>query len=184
MRFFVLNIIAFFLVCLFSPISYSQDKENRPVKIGFIDLKRVYEESGRKEKYDNMMDDLRREKNISMNEMKEKVVAMEKIKWELSDEKRKEKEEEIRKLKTDLETFVKDANADLNRKMSEYEREFAGELKELVTKIGDDEGYTYIMSDVVLLYSQPKYDLTEKIIAQFKQKAVSTPAKKPETKGK
>jgi len=67
--------------------------------------------------------------------------------------------------------------------MSEYEREFAKELKELVTKIGDDEGYTYIMSDVVLLYSQPKYDLTEKVIAQFKQKAKS-PVEKPETKGK
>lgn len=170
MRTFISIIFIFLLIFCFSPNAYMQDKDEKVIKIGFVDLKRVYEESGRKEFYDKMMEDLGREKNITMNEMREKVVAMEKIKWELSEEKRKEKEEEIRKLKNALETFVKDANNDLNRKMSEYEREFARELKELVTKVGDEEGYTYIISDVVLLYSQPKYDLTEKIISRFKQK--------------
>lgn len=170
MRIFVSIIcILLFVFCHF-PNAYTQDKDDKAIKIGFVDLKRVYEESGRKEFYDKKMEDLRREKNITMNEMREKVVAMEKIKWELSDEKRKEKDEEIKKLKDDLETFVRDANNDLNRKMSEYEREFARELKELVTKLGDEEGFTYIISDVVLLYSQSKYDLTEKVIAIFKQK--------------
>ena len=58
--------------------------------------------------------------------------------------------------------------------MSEYEREFARELKELVTKIGDEEGFTYIISDVVLLYSQPTNDLTDKVINQLNQKSKST----------
>ena len=172
----------YLLIFYLAPTAYMQDNDEKVIKIGFVDLKRVYEESGRKEFYDKMMEDLRREKNITMNEMREKVVAMEKIKWELSDEKRKEKEEEIKKLKNDLETFVKDANNDLNRKMSEYEREFARELKELVTKIGDEEGYTYIISDVVLLYSHSKYDLTEKVISRFKQKTKTPEGKNHKNK--
>jgi outer membrane protein len=155
----------------------SQEVQDKPVKIGFIDLKRVYEESGSKERYEKLLESLRRDKNLSMNEMKEKLVAMEKMKWELSDEKRKEKEDEINKLKTDLDTFVMDAKTDLNRKMSEYEREFAKELKDVVTKIGEEEGFTYIVSDVILLYSQPKYDLTDKVITQFNEKS-SKPAGK------
>lgn len=184
MKFFILITCGISLVVSPAVKVFAQEKQDQPAKIGFIDLKRVYEESGRKEVYDKKMQDLRREKNIRMNEMKENVVAMEKMKWELSDEKRKEKEVEILKLKTDLETYVKDANADLNRKMSEYEREFAQELKELVTKVGDEEGFTYIISDVVLLYSQPKFDLTEKIIACFQEKS-GKPTEKPKTtKGK
>ena len=170
MRILVLTVLAFSIVCLSTSKAFTQNKEDKPVKIGFIDLKRVYEESGRKELYEKMMDELRREKTFGMNEMKGKVLAMEKMKLELSEEKMKEKDEEIRKLKADLDAFINDANTDLKRKMSEYEREFARELKEVVTKIGDEESYTYILSDVILLYSQPKYDLTETVIAKFKQK--------------
>ena len=90
---------------------------------------------------------------------------------ELSDTKRREKEQDIKRLKLEFDEYRTDATRDLNRKMMEFEREFAGELKEIVTEIGDEEGYAYIMSDVVLLYSDPKNDLTEKVIAVFKKRS-------------
>jgi len=143
--------------------------EESTIKIGFIDLKRVYEESGKQEEFDERMKELRREKDLILIEMKEKISAMEKMMLELGDEKRIEKERDLRQLQLDIENFRKDAAKDLNRKMIEFEREFAGELKEIVTKIGEEEGYTYILSDLVIMYSDPKYDLTEKVIKAFKE---------------
>jgi Skp family chaperone for outer membrane proteins len=61
--------------------------------------------------------------------------------------------------------------------MAEYEREFASELKEVVTAIGDEKGYTYILSDITILYSDPAYDLTDDAIAALKEKTEKRPGK-------
>jgi len=143
--------------------------EESTIKIGFIDLKRVYEESGKQEEFEKKLKEIRREKDLILIEMKDKISAMEKMMLELSDEKRIEKERDLRQLQIELENFRKDAANDLNRKMAELEREFANELKEIVTKVGEEEGYTYILSDLVIMYSDPQYDLTEKVIKAFKE---------------
>jgi len=158
-------------VLLTALVSFTSEGQDKPIKIGHIDLKRVYEESGKKEEYDERIKEIRREKDLALIEMKEKISGMEKTMLELSDTKRREKEQEIKQLKLDFDEYRKDATRDLNRKMMEFEREFAVELKEIVTDMGDEEGYTYIMSDVVLLYSDPKNDLTEKVIAVFKKRS-------------
>jgi outer membrane protein len=157
---------------LITLVSFSSEGQDKPIKIGYVDLKRVYEESGKKEEYDERIKEIRREKDLALIEMKDKISAMEKTMLELSDAKRREKEVEIKQLKLEFDEYRKDATRDLNRKMMEYEREFALELKEIVTEMGDEEGYTYIISDVVLLYSDPKNDLTEKVIAVFDKRSV------------
>ena len=158
-------------VLLIVLVSFIAEGQHKPIKIGYIDLRRVYEESRKKEEYDERIKEIRREKDLALIEVKEKISAMEKMMLELSDTKRREKEQDIKRLKLEFDEYRTDATRDLNRKMMEFEREFAGELKEIVTEIGDEEGYAYIMSDVVLLYSDPKNDLTEKVIAVFKKRS-------------
>jgi len=163
--FAVIQLAALFAAFLVS----SAEAQDKPIKIGYVDLKRVYEESGKKEKYHSRMEEIRREKKLVLIEMREKISAMEKIVLELSDEKRREKEREITEKKLELNRYIDSAEKDIKRKSIEFEKEFAGELREIVIKIGDDEGYTYILSDIVILYSDPKYDLTDKVIAGFKE---------------
>ena len=156
------------LVASFLIPAAAQDK---PVKIGYVDLKLAYEESGRKKEYDEKMKELEREKRMALSKLNGKIISMEQMKWALSDEKRKEKDQEIKELRLQFTTLKEDARKDLGGKAMEFEKEFSRDMKEVVTKIGDEEGYTYILSDLVLLYSDPKHDLTARVISMLKEKS-------------
>ena len=167
------------VILFVAAVSLPAIAQEKPMKIGYVDLKRVYEESGKKTLYDEKMKDAEREEGMKINRIEEDINSYKKMLLEVGEEQRREYQDKIIQKAQELKSAQMAAQRTLQMKSREFEVEFAKELKEIMTGIGEKEGYTYILSDLVILYSDDAHDLTEKAIQAFKKNAgKSTESKK------
>ncbi len=150
-----------------------------PVKIGVVDLQKVLEASNAgkaaqnelKVQRDKMQADLKQrgtEIQEIENRMKRESMVM-------SKEAREEKEREHRIKVSDFQAMQRKYQSDLQ----EVERKLMGQLQKeisgLVGEMAKKDGYTLIISNIGVIYSQPALDLTDRLIQELNAK----PAKKP-----
>ena len=148
------------------------------VKIGVVDLQKILEVSNAgkaaqgelKGQRDKMQADLKqRGAEIQEIEARLKREAM-----VMSKEAREEKEREHRIKVSDFQALQRKYQGDLQ----EVERKLMGQLQKeisgLVGEMAKKDGYTLVISNIGVIYSQPAVDLTERLIQELNTK----PAKK------
>jgi outer membrane protein len=81
---------------------------------------------------------------------------------------RKDKELDIQNLQQRIQGFQQSAQTDLQEKDQELLQPIYDKIRKAIKKVGDDEGYSYIYDNSMLLYkSDDSEDLTEKVKAQL-----------------
>jgi outer membrane protein len=145
------------------------------VKIGYIDLVKALNESesGKKAKAD--LEFLIKTKQTTIDE---KGKAIEKAKADiekqssvLSADARKAKEEEMERLLRDYQRLVADSQNEVKKKESELTGDILKDLRAIVQKIGEDEGYTLILESAEgqILYAKKESDLTETVMKKYNE---------------
>lgn len=144
-------------------------------KIGYVDLRVALNESEAGKKAKVELESLIKTKQAAIDE---KGKSIEKLKGELekqasvlSGEAKKAKEEEIERLVRDYQRLVQDAQNDVKKKETELTGSILKELRDVVDKIGQDEGYSLILENVenIILYSRKDLDITDKVIKSFNE---------------
>lgn len=159
----IMNVI---LLSLMAGIGYGAETG----KIGYVDLRIALNESeqGKKAKID-----LESTIKTKQTVIDEKGKSIEKLKGELekqvsvlSPEARKTKEEEIERNVRDYQRLVQDAQTEVKKKENELTGSILKELREIIEKIGQEEGYTLILENVegLILYAKKDLDVTDKVI--------------------
>lgn len=150
-----------------------------PVKIGVVDLQKVLEASNAgkaaqnelKVQRDNMQADLKQRGT----EIQEIESRMKRESMVMSKEAREEKEREHRIKVSDFQALQRKYQADLQ----DVERKLFGQLQKeitgLVAEMAKKDGFTLIISNIGVIYSQPAIDLTDRLIQELNAR----PAKKP-----
>lgn len=168
-------IVAALGICLAGGSAFGAD----PVKIGVVDLQKVLEMSNAgkaaqgelKAQRDKMQADLKQRGT----EIQEIEARMSREAMVMSKEAREEKEREHRIKASDFQALQRKYQADLQ----ETERKLMGmlqkEISELVAEMAKKDGYTLIISNIGVLFTQPAADITERLIQELNTK----PAKKP-----
>jgi outer membrane protein len=142
-------------------------------KIGYADLRVALNESEAGKKAKIELESLIKTKQAAIDE---KGKSIEKLKGDLekqtsvlSGEARKSKEEEIERLVRDYQRLVQDAQNDVKKKETELTGSILKELRDVVEKIGKDEGYSLILENVegIILFSRKDLDMTDKVIKNF-----------------
>ena len=142
-------------------------------KIGYVDLRVALNDSDAGKKAKVELESLIKTKQAAIDE---RGKSIEKLKGEmekqasvLSGEARKSKEEEIERLVRDYQRLVQDSQNDVKKKESELTGSILKELKDVVDKIGQDEGYSLILENVegIIIYSRKDLDITDKVIKTF-----------------
>jgi outer membrane protein len=89
----------------------------------------------------------------------------------LSGEARKGKEDELDKLLREYQRLVQDSQAEVKKKELELTDAIIKDIREIVEKIGEEEGYTIIIerTEGVLLYSNKSIDLTDTVIKKYNE---------------
>ena len=156
-----------FASCLFSSLAAN------PVKFGSMELQKALNESeaGKKAKTD--LEALIKSKESIINE-KSKVVEklrgeLEKQSSVLSAEARKIREDELEKLLREYQRAVQDSQVEVKKKEAELTEAIIKELREIVEKIGEEEGYTLIVERGLVLYSNKGIDLTDTVIKKYNE---------------
>lgn len=162
-----------FVICYLSLCTSSFAADS--IKIGCIDLQRALNESETGKKAKSDLESLIKSKQSIIDE---KGKTIEKLKGELekqasvlSAEARKGKEDELEKLLREYQRLVQDSQAEVKKKEIELTDAIIKDIREIVEKIGEEEGYTIIIENAegVLLYSNKSIDLTDTVIKKYNE---------------
>jgi outer membrane protein len=145
------------------------------IKIGAVDLLKALNESdaGKKAKAD--LEFLIKTKQTSLDD---KGKNIDKLKSEiekqasvLSPDARRSKEEELERLVRDYQRQVADSQNEVKKKEGDLTGDILKELREIIQKIGDEDGYTLILEggDGQILFAKKDIDLTDSVIKKFNQ---------------
>ena len=170
----VRTIALLFLIALIPATSIAESASGADVvKIGYVDLRVALNESEAGKKAKIELESLIKTKQSSIEE---KGKSIEKLKADLekqasvlSAEARKGKEEEIERLMRDYQRLVQDSQNDVKKKEAEITGSILRELRNIVDKIGQEEGYSLILENVegIILYSRKDLDITERVIKTY-----------------
>ncbi|HXX56459.1 MAG TPA: OmpH family outer membrane protein [Thermodesulfovibrionales bacterium] len=145
------------------------------VKIGYVDLRVALNESESGKKAKTELETLIKTKQAAIEEKGKNV---EKLKAELekqgsvlSAEAKKAKEEEIERLLRDYQRMVQDAQAEIKKKEDQITGGIIKEIREVIDKIGQEDGYSLILENVegIILYSRKDLDVTDKVIKRYNE---------------
>lgn len=145
------------------------------IKVGSVDLVKALNESDAGKKAKTDLEFLIKTKQSSLEE---KGKNIEKIKSEiekqssvLSADARKSKEEELERMIRDYQRLVTDSQNDVKKKEGEITGDILKELREIIAKIGDEEGYTVILEggEGQILYAKKEIDLTEAVLKKHNE---------------
>ncbi len=87
----------------------------------------------------------------------------------LSAEAKKTKEVEIEKAVREYQRFVQDSQNEMKKKESDATVSILKELREVIDKIGREDGYSLILENVegIILYSKKDLDITDRVIKNY-----------------
>jgi outer membrane protein len=143
------------------------------VKFGAMDLQKVLNESDAGKKAKSDLEDLIKSKESIIDE---KGKTVEKLKGELekqasvlSADAKKKKQDELEKLLREYQRTAQDSQAEVKKKEGELTDTIIKEIREIVEKIGADEGYTLIIEKGIVLYSSKGIDITDTVINKYNE---------------
>lgn len=165
-----LLIVLTVVVCLFGITpTFADDK----TKIGYVDLSRLFDEYYKTKEYDKVLEG---EHKVYEQESKAKIEKIREAQGKLAllkEDQKKTTEQEIEKMKNDLLEYDRQKKTDLTKERNEKIREILLEIEKIVSGYAEQNGYSVILNDRVLIFADKGLDLTENILKNLN-------AKKPE----
>ena len=158
---------------LCASVAFSAEKT---VKIGYIDLQKALNESdtGKEAKasFNKRVEELQKVLDEKQNELKKLQEELEKQKGLLTPEARAEKEKTYQQKIKDAQRFAKDSQEELQQKDAELTKKILRDLRDVIKKMGADDGYTIILEkgEAFVLYAADGVDITEKVIKAYNKK--------------
>jgi len=148
------------------------------VKIGYINseaiMKQLPEAQDAQRKLDNLVQEWQAELRKLESEWKQKYDAYDRDKLIMSDQTRAEKEKELVDLENRIMQYREQKfgqNGELFQKQEEFMKPIQNKIFNALEKIAKDEGYDFVFDksgEILLLYANEKYDLTNKVLQALK----------------
>jgi outer membrane protein len=164
----ILVTIALFIFCAFTLKADAGE-----LKFGFIDLNRALNESNEGKKAVTALESLVKskqnliaEKEDKLNQLKNEITSQTAI---LNNDALKKKQEQHDELLKVYQRMIQDSKEEIQKKQSDFMKDILIDLREVIAKFGEDEGYTAIFErfESGLLYMPESTDLTDKMIETF-----------------
>lgn len=147
-------------------------------KIGFVNteviLKDLPEAQDAQKKLDNLVKDWQTELKKLEDDWKKKYDDYEKNKLIMSDQTRAEKEKELVDLENKISQYREQKfgqNGELFTKQEEFMKPIHNKIFNVIQQIAKDDNYDYVFDksgDILLLYANDKYDLTNEVLKKMK----------------
>ena len=183
-----ISIITAFLLCLFMVLGGKRAGAELMVKIGYVDVQKVFEGYQKtkdlraklqleyRKKQEALKEEIDKQKR-EIDALKEDLLRQESVLLPSEREKReKEIEEKARKLQAlsqSIQEEMRKKEQEIYKKwdslyVPEIEKDITGVIKDIAVK----EGYRFVFYKAALLYVTPEaeFDLTEKVLSQLNQK--------------
>ncbi|MBI4391698.1 MAG: OmpH family outer membrane protein [candidate division NC10 bacterium] len=149
--------------------------QDTALKLGFVDVQKVLNESGRgkeaKGKLEKERDAKQQEIRAREEEIKKLEADLQKQSPVLSEAARKERREAITHKIRDLRRVFEDSNRDLQKRETELLNEILREIRRVIVAYGKEHQYTLILeAQSGIIYASQGADLTDEILADFNKR--------------
>lgn len=152
-----ITLISMFLL---TGMSFAQSEE----KIGYVDLSRSFDEYQETKDFDK---DLEKKGDIKQQQREKLVKEIRNIRDELelmNEKAREKKEEDLTAKMRSLQEFDQNVKAELTKERDDMVRDILRKMNAVIQEYGENNGYSIIVNDRVLLYGDKTLDLTDEII--------------------
>jgi outer membrane protein len=133
-------------------------------KIGYVDLSRLFDEYYKTKEYDKVLEEKSKAFEKERNDKIEKIKEAQGKLALLADDKKKQMEQDVEKMKADLLEFDRQKKTDLTKERNEKIREILLEIEKIVSDFAKKESYSVILNDRVLIYGEAGLNLTEQVL--------------------
>ena len=150
--------------------------EAAELKIGYVDLYRALNESAYGIKAKETLEKMVKEKQAVIDR---KGMEIQRLEDELqrqasviTPEAKRQKENEINRLRREYQQLLQESQEELRKKERELTQEILKDLKEIISKIGESQGYAIIFEggkNGIILYSRKGFDLTDVVIKRYNE---------------
>ena len=144
------------------------------LKLGFIDSERIFAEfHGTKDaqsQFNQQVEQWNKELETKKQELDQLQKDYESQSLILSEPKRREREEEIQKKRSELDQFTQEIwgpTGKVAKRNQELTQPIVDKIREVLTNIGQSEGYSIIFdaTDGNIVYANDAFDLTDRVVA-------------------
>jgi len=152
----ILSLLGIFL---FTGIGFAQGE-----KVGFVDLSRSFDEYSKTKDFDK---ELEAKGDVRQDQREKLVKEIRRMRdeLELMNERAKEtKEVDIEAKIKSLQEFDQEAKTELTKERDDMVRDILKEMNAVIREYGDQNGFSIILNDRVLLYGNSALDITDDII--------------------
>jgi outer membrane protein len=163
-----LTLCSLFFALTFLPVSLPAAET---VKFGAVDIQKVLNDSNNGKKAKADLEVLIRSKQVTIDE---KGQAIEKMKADiekqasvLSAEARKSKEDELERQVREYQRLVQDSQAEIKKKEAELTDSILKDIRDIIEKIGEQQGYTLIIEKGMVIYSNKGIDITDVVLKKY-----------------
>lgn len=134
-------------------------------KFAYVDLSKIFSDYNKTKDYDKVLSGKEESYN---NEREKKVNDLKQFQDKLNVLSEKEKASKQKEFDTKANAFRdydREKQTDLRKEQDEKMKEILKDIEDTVKKFAEQEGYTFVFNDRVLVYQSKAYDITDKIIA-------------------
>jgi len=162
------------LVVMCSLIFMSSFAYAQTTKIGVVDLRKVVTGSQKGKAAFSAVESQFGPRSKALESKKQQVEAMEqdfiKNAAVMNEDSRKQKAEQIDRMKKDFTRSLEDFQYELKKKDFELTQKIMGDLEGILKSIGQSGGYTMIIDSSVLIYYSQATDITDQVIKAYDAK--------------
>ncbi|MDO8603327.1 MAG: OmpH family outer membrane protein [Candidatus Omnitrophota bacterium] len=166
-----IGVLGVIFLSLFISVGFAESQG----KIGYIDLSRSFDEYQKTKDLDKELE----AKGDMKQQDREKVVQeIRKMRQELelmNKNAREKKEADIEAKIKFLQEFDQGAKADLTKERDNMVKDILKEMSDVIKEYGENNGYSIIVNDRVLLYGGQELDLTNEIVKILNNKYKTVP---------
>jgi len=139
------------------------------LKIGYVDIFKVFNQYKKTQDYDKILENERNEKEKLLEEKKEEIKKMQEKLSLLSKKEQEKQRAQITKKAEEYRKMERQFFLDLKRERDEKMREIIEDINRVVKEYGEKNGYKFIFNKGAVLYAEEGTDLTQTILKIMNQ---------------
>ena len=136
-------------------------------KVGYVNMAKLFDSYERTKRSESTLEEKSKQKE---GELEQRLSELKKLREGLellSDQAREAKARTINQKADELRRLGAYTRQDLIKERDEVAREIIGEIHEVIQHYADEQGFSIILDQRLLLYGREVYDVTEEILKQL-----------------
>lgn len=152
------------MMYVFSSTGYAKE-----LKIGYIDLAKVFDEYNKTKTVDKALEEKGKAKEAERQKLVDEIRKLRDEQSILSDKAKQEKQAVIDEKMKALQDFDRKTRDELIKERNEAVSGILQDIEKVVTNYAKKEGYDILLNSRMLLYGAPELDITNEILKRLNQ---------------